>query len=51
VALSLFGTGSIKGFGMTLGAGIIANMFAMLFVTKLIYDFLLDTLKLKKVSV
>ncbi len=51
VALSLFGTGSIKGFGMTLGAGIIANMFAMLFVTRLVYDFLLDTLKLKKVSI
>ncbi|MCX7881896.1 MAG: protein translocase subunit SecD [Brevinematales bacterium] len=51
VALSLFGTGSIKGFGTTLAAGIIANMFAMLFVTRLVYDFLLDTLKLKKVSI
>ncbi|QJR22962.1 Protein translocase subunit SecD [Brevinematales bacterium NS] len=51
VALSLFGTGSIKGFGTTLAAGIIANMFAMLFVNRLVYDFLLDTLKLKKVSI
>jgi len=51
VALSLFGTGSIKGFGMTLGSGIIANMFAMLFVTRLVYDFLLDTVRLSRVSV
>jgi SecD/SecF fusion protein len=36
-----FGTGPVKGFGVTLGIGIMASMFTALFVTRLIYDFLL----------
>ncbi len=36
-----FGTGPVKGFGVTLGIGIIASMFTALFVTRMIYDYLL----------
>ncbi len=36
-----FGSGPIKGFGVTLSIGIIASMFTALFVTRTIYDTLL----------
>ncbi len=39
-ALFLFGTGPIKGFAITLSLGIVFNLFATLFATKLFYDFL-----------
>ncbi len=42
VILIYFGTGSIKGFGVTLTIGILASMFTALVVTRLIFDFLLD---------
>jgi SecD/SecF fusion protein len=41
VILIKFGTGPVQGFGVTLAIGIIASMFTALFVTRLIYDFLL----------
>jgi len=49
VALFLFGTGPIKGFAVTLSLGIIFNLFAVLFGSRLIYDVLYKTKKLKKV--
>lgn len=42
VILIYMGTGSIKGFGVTLTIGILASMFTALVVTRLIFDFLLD---------
>lgn len=42
IALSVFGSGSIKGFGVTLAFGIIANIFTSLFVTKLILETLMS---------
>ncbi|HSH12689.1 MAG TPA: protein translocase subunit SecF, partial [Desulfurivibrionaceae bacterium] len=39
-ALFLFGTGPIKGFAVALSLGIIFNLFATLFATKLFYDIL-----------
>lgn len=36
-----FGTGPVKGFGVTLSIGICVSMFTALMVTRLIYDFLL----------
>ncbi len=51
IALYAFGTGSIKGFGLTLSIGILANIFASLFITRLIYDWVLDTFKVQKISV
>ncbi len=38
LALFLFGTGPIKGFAVTLSLGIIFNLFAVLFCTRLVYD-------------
>ncbi|NOX80511.1 MAG: protein translocase subunit SecD [Deltaproteobacteria bacterium] len=49
LALFLFGTGPIKGFAVTLSLGIIFNLFAVLFGSRLIYDVLYKTKKLKKV--
>jgi SecD/SecF fusion protein len=41
VILIYMGTGSIKGFGVTLTIGLLASMFTALVVTRLIFDFLL----------
>ena len=46
LALFLFGTGPIKGFAVTLSLGIIFNLFAVLFCTRLIYDWLYTGRKL-----
>ncbi|WP_339135016.1 MAG: protein translocase subunit SecD [Candidatus Electrothrix sp. GW3-4] len=40
LALFLFGTGPIKGFAVTLSLGIIFNLFAVLFCTRLVYDWI-----------
>jgi len=50
IALFLFGTGPIKGFAVTLSLGIIFNLFAVLFCTRLVYDSLYSTRLLKKLS-
>jgi SecD/SecF fusion protein len=42
VILMYMGTGSIKGFGVTLTIGVTASMFTSLVITRLIFDFLLD---------
>ncbi|UCD77023.1 MAG: protein translocase subunit SecF, partial [Desulfobacterales bacterium] len=39
--LFIFGTGPVKGFAVTLSIGIIASMFSALFVTRLIFDWLI----------
>ncbi|PIW34225.1 MAG: protein translocase subunit SecD, partial [bacterium (Candidatus Ratteibacteria) CG15_BIG_FIL_POST_REV_8_21_14_020_41_12] len=44
--LFLFGTGSIKGFGLTLTVGILANIFTAVFVTKLLFDFICSQYKM-----
>lgn len=41
VILFLFGTGPVKGFAVTLSIGIIASMFSALFVTRLVFDWLI----------
>jgi SecD/SecF fusion protein len=41
VILLWLGTGPVKGFGVTLTIGIMVSMFTALFVTRMIYDFLL----------
>ncbi|PID71956.1 MAG: protein translocase subunit SecDF [Desulfobulbus propionicus] len=50
LALFLFGTGPIKGFAVTLSLGIIFNLFAVLFCTRLVYDSLYSTRLLKNLS-
>jgi len=47
LALFLFGTGPIKGFAVTLSLGIILNLFTVLFGTRITYDYLSLTRKLK----
>jgi len=41
VFLYWFGTGPIRGFATTLGIGIMASMFTAIFVTRIVFDFLL----------
>jgi len=50
LALFLFGTGPIKGFAVTLSLGVIFNLFTTLFATRLVYDVLYSTRKLKPIS-
>ncbi len=50
LALFLFGTGPIKGFAVTLSLGIIFNLFAVLFCTRLIYDWLYTGRKLRELK-
>lgn len=47
LALFLFGTGPIKGFAVTLSFGVLFNLFSTLFGSKLVYDFITSTRKLK----
>ncbi len=49
--LFLFGTGPIKGFGLTLTIGILANIFTAVFVTKLIFDLICSRYKMEKLSI
>ena len=44
--LSILGTGPIKGFAYSLSIGVISSVFTALFVSKLIFDFGTQTLKL-----
>jgi len=45
-----FGTGSVKGFAVTLSIGIIASMFTALFMTRAIFDLLLRFNSVKKLT-
>lgn len=46
-----FGTGPIRGFGVTLALGILASFFTAVFVTRVIFDYLLVERRLQAVSV
>ncbi len=50
LALFLFGTGPIKGFAVTLSAGIIINLFTAIYATRWVYDLLLYKKALKDLS-
>ncbi|MBW1751085.1 MAG: protein translocase subunit SecD, partial [Deltaproteobacteria bacterium] len=50
LALFLFGTGPIKGFAVTLSLGIIFNLFAVLFCTRLVYEWLYTGRKLRELK-
>jgi protein-export membrane protein SecD len=49
--LYFFGTGPIKGFAITLGIGIIANFFTAIVVTRMIFDFAISNLRIKRISI
>lgn len=50
LALFLFGTGPIKGFAVTLSLGVTFNLFTSLFGTRLVYDVLYSTRRLKPIK-
>ncbi len=45
-----FGTGSIRGFATTLIIGLLASMFTAIFVTRIVFDYLLSTGLLKQLK-
>lgn len=49
--LSSIGSGPIKGFAVTLAFGIVSSMFTSLFVSRLLFDFGVEQLKVKKLSI
>jgi SecD/SecF fusion protein len=50
LALIMFGTEEVKGFGITLIIGIIASLITALFVTRTIFDVLIDVFHIKTLS-
>jgi preprotein translocase subunit SecD len=51
IVLFQFGTGPVKGFAVTLTVGIIASLFTALLVSRLIFEFLLSKVGMKKISI
>jgi len=51
VVLLIYGTGPIKGFALTLTVGICVNLFASLFISRLIYDAFTERRQLKSLSI
>ena len=51
IGLSIFGTGPLKGFAVTLCLGIVISMFTALFVTRLIFDSMLSKIEFKSIRV
>ncbi|MEL3908983.1 MAG: protein translocase subunit SecD [Treponemataceae bacterium] len=49
--LSVLGTGTIKGFAYSLAIGVISSVFTALFVSRLIFDFGTETIKLKNIKI
>jgi preprotein translocase subunit SecD len=51
IFLSMLGSGPVKGFAYTLAVGILSSMFTALFVSRLLFDFSIETFKVKKLSI
>jgi len=51
IFLSYLGKGPIQGFAVTLAVGIISSMFTALYISRLVFDFGVDVLKLQKLSI
>lgn len=51
VVLLIYGTGSIKGFALTLVVGISVNLFAAIIITRVIYDLMMERRQLKTLSI
>ena len=49
--LSQIGTGPVQGFAYTLAVGIVSSMFTALFVSRLLFDFSIQQLHVKKLSI
>jgi preprotein translocase subunit SecD len=46
-----FGTGPVKGFAVSLSLGIIINLFTSLLATRVVFDFFLSRMHVKKLSI
>ncbi len=46
-----FGTGPIKGFAVTLTVGLVASLFTAIVCTRVIFDFFLSKMRIKKLSI
>jgi preprotein translocase subunit SecD len=51
VVLFQFGTGPVKGFAVTLSLGVIASLFTALVLSRLIFDYILGSRKVKTLSI
>jgi preprotein translocase subunit SecD len=51
LVLSQLGTGPVQGFANTLAVGIVSSMFTALFVSRLVFDFSVEQLRVKKLSI
>ncbi len=51
LALSQLGKGPVQGFAVTLSVGIVSSMFTALFVSRLIFDFSTDALRVSRLSI
>jgi len=51
VVLFQFGTGPVKGFAVTLSLGVIASMFTALVLSRMIFDYILGSRKVKTLSI
>ncbi len=49
LVLLWFGTGPIRGFGLTLSLGIICSFFTAVFITKIFFDYMVNVKKVKKI--
>jgi preprotein translocase subunit SecD len=51
IVLYQYGTGPIKGFAVTLSIGIVCSLYTAIFVTRLVYDSILEKKSLKQLSI
>jgi preprotein translocase subunit SecD len=51
LVLAQLGTGGVKGFANTLAVGIITSMFTALFVSRLVFDFFVQKVKINKLRI
>ncbi len=51
LVLFQFGTGPVKGFAVTLSIGILASLFTAIFVSRVIFDFFIETRHAKRLSI
>ena len=47
----MFTKGSVQGFAFTLCIGIVTSFFSAIFVSRILFDFTTDVLKVKKLSI
>jgi len=50
LVLGFFGTQEIKGFAVTMSIGVLTTLFCQLFITRLIYTFLIEKVRIRKLT-